>query len=256
MGLAKIRLSFLEMVTMSFLTTMVNYLGPASPGAAAKGLYLKVSHQLPFSQFAAVLAVNSFIVMLTTGTVAHLLLLILWFKEGIFSPGLTLAATIIVLIGIAPWLIPLPTLLHNGRIASIYNRALHGFKTIHSQHAKIAAVCASLLVQFAVSGTLMWTIFTTLGSPISPLSAVIIGVFTAMANFFSITPSNFGIQELVIAYLSTTTGTDFNTGLLGAALLRAIHLTLTFGVTPFLLFFTLKRAGLALNQIIPKPSQS
>ena len=55
---------------------------------------------------------------------------------------------------------------------------------------------------------------------ISLVSALVLGVFTSMSNFFTLTPNNLLVQEAVVAYLFTVVGYDFSTGLVGAGLAR------------------------------------
>ena len=83
------------------------------------------------------------------------------------------------------------------------------------------------------------------------LTALLLGVFASISNFFTITPNNVGVQEIVMAYLYTITGLDFTNGLLGAGLIRAVHIALTFGLTPIFTYLMLKSANLSLSAILP-----
>ncbi len=73
-----VRLSALELLSLTFLTTFFNYLGPLKPGAAIKAMYLKSEKQLNFAQFSAVLAANAFLMVFFTGAVGVVLILLLW----------------------------------------------------------------------------------------------------------------------------------------------------------------------------------
>ena len=54
-AMVRVRLSVLEVLSLTFLTNFVNYLGPVRPGAAVKAVYLKSEKHLNLAQFAAVL---------------------------------------------------------------------------------------------------------------------------------------------------------------------------------------------------------
>ena len=98
-------------------------------------------------------------------------------------------------------------------------------------------------------------VFRSLGVPIGFLSALVIGVFTAIANFFTITPNNLGIQEAVIAYLLSVTGFDFATGVIGAGLSRVIHMIITFSLAPLFMHTLFKSENLKLTGILQKSSK-
>ena len=87
------------------------------------------------------------------------------------------------------------------------------------------------------------------------LSALVIGVFASMANLFTITPNNLGVQEAVIAYLLAVTGFDFTTGVIGAGLIRVIHMIITFVFTPVFTHYLLKSANLSLGKILTKDNR-
>ncbi|MFT5350012.1 MAG: uncharacterized membrane protein YbhN (UPF0104 family), partial [Gammaproteobacteria bacterium] len=109
------------------------------------------------------------------------------------------------------------------------------------------SVCMSFLLQFVLAAFTIKIAYSSLGLSITLLSAMLIGVFTATANLFTITPNNIGIQELVIAYLVTIVGLDFANGIIGAGLMRIVHIVITLALTPIFSFFLLRRAGISLN---------
>ncbi len=250
-SLVSVRLSLVELVGLTFLTNFGNYLGPTRPGAAIKAIYLKGHRGLPYATFSAVLAANSFLIFFISGLTGLVLLAALWLQTGVLS--MLLVAICAALLGLAglPLVFRFRPIPRQGRFWSIVNSALVGFEQIKSQRGKLLAVCGSVLLQYVVSAWLMVVTYRALGQEISITTALIIGVFTSIANFFTITPNNLGVQEVVMAYLYTITGMDFNSGLLGASLIRAVHILLTFGLTPIFTYFMLRAANLSLVAILP-----
>lgn len=250
-SLLSVRLSLIEMIGLTFLSNFGNYLGPTRPGAAIKAIYLKGEKDLPYARFSAVLAANGFVLFFVSGMVGVLLLVALWAQSGIL-PGSLVAICLTLISGaLLPLAFRFRQVSYRGRIWRHLNRATEGFEAIKSQREKLLAVCASVLLQYMITAWLMVFTYRTLGQPISLTAALIIGVFTSIANFLTITPNNLGIQEIVMAYLYTITGLDFSEGLLGASLMRAVHIILTFGLTPIFVHFMLKSANLSLAAILP-----
>ena len=93
--------------------------------------------------------------------------------------------------------------------------------------------------------------YRAIGQEISVLAAVVVAVFGTLANFFTLTPNNIGVQELLMAYLYSLFGVDFTAGILGASLMRAVHLALTFTVGPILGHWMLRRSTLTFSSLKP-----
>lgn len=91
----------------------------------------------------------------------------------------------------------------------------------------------------------------SVGIELSFYAALMLRVFTALANLFTITPNNIGVQEIVMAYLFTVLGVDFSTGLFGASLLRVVHILLTFGLGSILIYVMISRHDLRWKDIRP-----
>lgn len=228
-----IELTFKETFGLSILTNFGNYLGPTRPGAALKALYLKSVKGLSYSHFAAVLAANTFIVFFMTGLVGAILLCWLYFC-GKSVPALLVGvcAGLIFLSFIPYWLKEL-SLFSRWEKLDLVSKALEGFAIIRDQKSKLLLICLTFLGQFGLSAILYMLVFKGLGIPVDFISAMVVGVFTSVANFFTITPNNLGIQEAVSAYLLAITGCDFNAGVIGSTLVRVVHIAITFSLAPW-----------------------
>lgn len=250
-GLVSVRLSLIEWLGLTFLTNFGNYLGPARPGAAIKAVYLKGQKRLPYARFSAVLAANGFLIFLVSGVVGLILLGLLWLQTGLLPPELMLVCIGLIVASTLPFVLRLPSIQRQGRVWQILNSAVVGFGVIKSKRRELLAVCGSVLLQYLLSACLMVVAYRALGQNISLTAALIIGVFTSISNFFTITPNNLGIQEIVMAYLYSVTGMDFASGLIGAGLIRAVHIAMTFGLTPVFTHLMLRSSNLSLSAILP-----
>ena len=251
-NLLSVRLNFLEIIALTFLTNMTNYLGPGRPGAAIKALYLKNQKGLSYAKFSSILAANSFIIFFISGFTGIVLIISLWLQASVLPINLILICILLMLISIFPMIFRFRQIDRKGRIWQTLNNAITGFELIKSQKQKLLAICASVVIQYLISAWVLIIAFHSIGQTLLFIPALIIGVFTSISNFFTITPNNIGVQEIVMAYLYTITGMDFTNGVLGASLMRAIHIVLTFGLAPILVHFMLKSSHFSFSAILLK----
>ena len=249
--LVNIRLTVTELLGLTFLTNLVNYVGPTRPGAVAKAVYLKAEKGLAYTLFSSVLAANGLIVAILSGVVGLLLLLLLWLKTGDTPLWLYILCITLTTAAALPFLLPLPVFKGGSIIKQSISRAIDGFRTIKSQRRGLLLVVISVLLQYLVSAWLMLVTYRVLDQDITFTGALVIGVFTSIANLYTFTPNNLGVQEFVMAYLSTIVGVDFSNGLLGAGLLRATHIVLTIGFTPVFTYLMLRKSQLSLADMLP-----
>lgn len=252
--LVGVRLSLLEIVGLTFLTNVVNYMAPLRPGAAAKAIYLKGVKRLDYSRFTAIFGANAFILLFLTGLAALIVLTIIWLEHGLFSPDVFIASLATTTGALIPLLIRLHWLnFPSGtKLGDFLNNVLRGFDELKGMNSGMLLVCLSVVVQFFLSAYLMKAIFEALGHQIDFTLAFAIGILTALANLFTLTPSNIGVFELVIAYVYSIMGMDFSEGLIGAGLLRAFHIGITFCIGPIFIGMMLHSAGTGFRNIFRK----
>ena len=250
-----VRLSGLEVLSLTFLTNFFNYLGPLRPGAAVKAVYLKSEKHLNFAQFSAVLAANAFLMLFFTGGSGVVLILLLWSTADIFSIELLLLSSLATCAAIIPFIVPIPSTNKTSTIWRSIDNALQGFVLIKSQRGMILLVLLSISLQFLLAAWLTVFVYAVIGQDISFLMGLVVGVFTSLANLFTITPNNLGVQEFVVAYLVSVMGVDFTTGVTGAALARGGHIVLTFTLAPLLGYLMLRQSGLSWSSLTGKNRQ-
>jgi len=66
-----------------------------------------------------------------------------------------------------------------------------------------------------------------------------IGIVASITNLISITPNNVGIQEIAMGYLVSLTGVDFNSGIVGAGIIRVLNMGSTFILAPIFSYILL-----------------
>ena len=246
-SMLSVKLSPVEWIGLTFLTNAVNYLGPIRPGVVAKAAYLKQQKKMAYSRFSAILAANGFLLFLYSGIAGLALLFLIWLTAGTISYPLILVCVTLVAGAMTPFVVRFSRVERQGRVWNIVNNAIAGFEEIRVQRGKILGVGVSVIAQYLLSASCSMIAYRALGFDLDFLAALLIGVFTSISNFFTITPNNLGVQEVVIGYLSTIVGLDFSSGLISAGVIRAIHMALSFGLAPLFSHLLLKPAGLTLR---------
>lgn len=231
-GALSVRLSVREWLGLTIVTNALNYLAPVRPGVVFKAVYLK-GRGLSYARFSAVLAAAFFLSLTFTGLAGLVVIAALALSRGLFSPVLAVACVGLVAASVAPLLIPLGAREGGGRLRSWIGRAVQGFQEIRRQRGKIAAIGAGVTLQHLLSAASCWISFRALGFDLDFLTALCLGILLALSNVAALTPNNIGLQELILAYLYSMTGEGFAAGLLGAGLIRAVHIALAFGLAPY-----------------------
>ncbi|MCP4903305.1 MAG: flippase-like domain-containing protein [bacterium] len=226
-----VRLSPVEWIGLTFISTMLNYSAPAHPGLFAKAVYLK-KKKLSYSRFSVVMAAKVAISALSSGILGLLVLLLMWRMDGVSSPLLVLLCSALVLLAAMPLTLPLPRLTYQGKIWKLLKDAAQGLKELRGRRWRTLAFGCIVIVEHFLSAIICMIAFRAFGFELELLSALAIGVFVAIFGLFSLTPNNIGVQEIVMAYLYSVTGMDFTDGLIGGGLIRAVHMLLAFVMAP------------------------
>jgi uncharacterized membrane protein YbhN (UPF0104 family) len=246
-SLMTVRLSLIEMLGLSFMTTLGNYLGPVRPGTVIKAIYLNSIKELSYTHYTAIFAANAFIVSFMIGLTGILLLLL---KSGDTTP-LILWFLCLGLIGgsLLPFVVTIPVISMKGKIVDLLKSTIEGFSIIRARKIKLVMICLTIVGQFILVGITTQVLYHALHVPLSLLDAMILAVFTSMSNLFTITPNNIGIQEAVVGYLFLVIGLDFTTGVIGAGVARVIHMAITFLITPLFMYFLLRNSGATFSNL-------
>jgi len=245
-SLHQVHLTLTETFGLSVLTNFANYIGPTGPGLVFKALYLKSTRGLLYSNFTTVIMAN-FIIMLFLQGVFGLILIFLSHRENMAFPVfLPLICLGLVIVSLLPFIFKLPVLRTKGRITRFLQSSVQGFDIIRSQKNKLLLICLSFLLQYINSAILTMVVYDSIGYPITFLTALTIGVLTSIVNIIHITPNNFGIQAIALAYLVSLTGLDFTHGIIGAGIIRAFNLGSTFILAPIFSIGLLKPKGIPM----------
>ena len=243
-----VKLSPVEWLGLTFLGNALNYLSPVHPGTVVKAAYLK-RKGMAYSRFSSLLAAHSLIGLLCTGITGLVILALIWLERGITLPWLMVLCFALIAVPTVSWLVPVSHFRWRGRVWDLLNHALKGFDEIRSRQGMTIAVATTIIVQYIIGAFCFMIAFQALDFEVDFLTALVIGVFVPIFNLVAITPGNIGIQEMTVAYLYSVAGMNFTDGLVGAGLVRAVHVVLTFLCAPLLTYWMLNVARLGWSSL-------
>ncbi|MBA7584862.1 hypothetical protein ES708_26828 [subsurface metagenome] len=240
LGLIDVKLTIFETFGLSILTSFGNYFGPFRSGAMLKAIYLKTSKGLEFGKFTSVFTANIFIAFFVFGSTGLSLLLLLKSESAHIPMVLYIVSAGLISVSFLPFVFKISGMKPGNKVTRFFLSVIEGMTKIKSQSAQLIFVCITFFVQFVIISLILALTYKAIGFPISFLNALTVSVFLSISNIFSITPNNIGIQEAVIGYLFTLTGHDFQTGVIGASLIRVVHMIITFTCAPVFSHFLMK----------------
>ncbi len=209
---------FLSMYRIWALSNLANYLAPFQPGLAVRLISLR---QLGVSAW------------MTTHATVRQLQLSIWAAVGLFSlAGIfnqillikimaVISAFVFVLWPILLRLVKLIVLekCDNFKLAKKYKKELVDLLAPVSLTKFLLPVAQYLLIAISV-----FIVYSDFGANIFLHDALLIAVATSLSALFSITPNNFGVQELLLGYSAHVTGLSVNDAISIAVLYRLAHL--------------------------------
>ena len=223
-------------MAITFLANFLNYFGPAQPGTGAKAMYLKIAHNIRYTDFAIMTGTNALIMLLVSGLMGCTVVGWKWFAEGLYLTelgSLSLMMTLSVLILPLVWRF-LPRFRNNQRkwIQAIGN-TIDGIARLWADRGAIVAAVGLVAAQYMVAGIVLWLSYRVIGFHIEYSIALLISAFLSVANIVPLTPNNIGVFELVMGAATHLSGADFSTGLIAAGIMRIFHLTICVLAVPY-----------------------
>lgn len=250
------RLDFVEWYTITLGSNFAAYLLPIRPGIALKAAYLKTVHGVSLTRYSALFATQTFLLFFISGTLT--LGLLLWHDLGENPFALLLYSGCFAMLVLS--LLPAWVILRRGearlawlpaRLAERLDAAAVGFREIWRQPRALFGVTVALVAQYLVAAGNFTLAFHALDLEVPYATVLLVGVFSSIANLASVTPNNLGVLEVVVASLYSAVGYDFSTGLLGAALVRAVHLVVVVAATPVFTSWLVARRGVSWRRLFP-----
>lgn len=225
---------------------------PGQIGTIYRFEYLRRIHGLTISRAASGYGANLLLTVLSTGLLGLVATVLVSLNTGIGAPWLTTTFAGLVLVSAAAFFFDLPSARGNGIIA----RGWHGFRTGWSEilsHHRTALIVVSIeLVKYAILALRMKISLSWIGVDEPYAFFLALGAVTGLVSFLALTPASIGIRELAIGVTAAALGVDFDLGLMGATLDRAVILVWVALVGGTGLLYTSRRLAISkASQVSP-----
>ena len=216
-----VRLTMLEWYGLPAVTTMGNYLTPASGGLMVRAVYLKRRYGLTYPRFLALLSSGYLVNFLVISAVGVFIVLVRHSQDSRVLPlALVFLAVLAVILFLLHRPVPLPD--GEGRVQRFLRDVTNGWPLMKSRTSLIGKLIVLSLVNILLGGGSLWLAFDALGQPVPGMDAILVSLLQAFSLLMSITPGNLGVQEGIVSLSSGLLGYGLGTGLLAALLVRAV----------------------------------
>ena len=216
-----VRLTRLEWYGLPVVTTMGNYLTPASGGLVARAVYLNQRHGLSYPRFLSLLSSGylvNFLVISSLGLIAVLG----WHIKDTRVLPLSLFFLSVTAIILALLYRPIPIPADEGRLRGFLRDVAGGWPLMRSSPTLIGKLIALSLMNILLGAGSLWLAFHALGYPVPGVDALLVSLLQTFSLLVSITPGNLGVLEGIVSLSSGLLGHGMGAGLLAALLIRAV----------------------------------
>lgn len=251
-----VRLDIVETASLSFLSNLVSYLLPFRAGTGVKAIYLKRVKGLRYTDFGIATGANALLLAWVSGALGLVVLSHRWANGHGLPIPLMASSAAVFLSALLLFRIKLPQRISEFRIFSALKPMMAATVKLTSHPGCFTKTSAWIVLQFGLGALITSLIYQALDIPITFSMALVIGIFTTLANFFTVTPGNIGIQEVIMGALASYLGIPFGDGLIGASLLRALHIGVCVVFTPILLPILLRHSKTHLGDLIQRPKDA
>ncbi len=218
---------FRDAYLLTMVSSAINLVTPFRGGFAARSVYLKQTHRVPFSQMPG-LALGSTFLAVGVGGVLLLSTNFMGIVYGLVTPWQLWLLACLMCMQILGFLIPLPERFLKGRghFGRWLCSASEGWNALRTDRKSLFEASTFHLAIFLISTCIVMASFYSINIPLSLHAAVSIAVFASCSGIANLTPSNLGVQELVVAYFARLSGETFAGGIAAALIMRAVSLSI------------------------------
>ena len=212
-----VRMSAVEWYGLAVVNSLGNYMPLPQAGAAARGVYLKRVHDLPYANFAAMIFVTYVSAVALYGVLGLIGLCVigrpaplqLWAIFAVLSASAILFTPAIKLL-------PLPK-----RFAGFQEH----LRTLRSHHVlgKILLLQCGLV---ALTSTGLWLACQTLpgGRAVTWPTSLMMGLMILASGIVNLTPGNLGVEQAAAGWTASLLNVASSVGFLASAIFRVISL--------------------------------
>jgi len=215
-----------------FSLFMINTLGNIlfyKGGTASIAWLLKKRHSFSYSYFVTLWVASILITLLMISLAGQVSLLTIWLSFHQFHQWLFLffasVSTILLLLG---FILPSRLLLVRISRAKGIQQLVSAWEALRQNKRTLLLIASLDLVCLLLFSLRLFLCYIFIDSYLSFYYTNLMAIFISISALFSLTPSDIGIREFIVAMTSKVLGAGFRIGFLAAALDRTVSLFWTF----------------------------
>lgn len=206
------KLSFIDGYYSAFISSFGNYFLPLTGGALLRAVFLKRQHNFSYKKFISISYGSYIVSFLVNFGVALLVLLYLYWSEGIFIPSLTFLVSIIFIVSLSLTtqslrldslvLKAISRLKIDKRAARIIDNIVSGWRDILRSPGLLPKLVLLTLANLFLRSAFYYVIFLALSASVSLFQAIIYSVLISLSLYVTITPGSVGVREAILVFYS------------------------------------------------------
>ena len=232
-------LTFRQWASLSFASTLMNYILPLRAGMALRAGYFKRRHNFPLSLFTSTFLVASLMTLLANATIGLGALGWTWATRGLFSWA-TLAVFAAVVLGCLALLYLAPRSkgdVDRKGFAGALVRIHQGSDSLRHSHRLMGRLAAQCVLTSFLYSFRMQIAFAAVGHTVGFAGCLLIGALVSVSMFISLTPGSLGIREAAILFASLAVGVPPEASLMAGALDRLASVLVLAVAGPYGIWF-------------------
>lgn len=226
-----------EGYALTALHSFGNYLPVPQAGSVTRGFYLKRAHELPYTSFAAVVAVTFVRFLLAVGVLGLVV------GIGLAVGGSRLSAPLWFVFAT---LLATPLVLRPGiwsrRPFSRFERIRNDLEVLRAPGVA-AQLAVTQILLLTVTSIGLWLSFQALGQPVGFAASLLVTLIAMASGVFNVTPGNLGIAEAAAWSTARLIGADADIAVVAFTLLRIVSATVIFAHAPVVIPRLASRVG-------------
>ena len=225
-------LGVFESFALSIVTGFYNLITPFRGGMAVRAVYLKKKHNFSYTNFFSSLSASYVLIFLSAGIMGLLSSGIIYLKEDIFSPIVSL-----IFLGVSLsllFVIIFSPRMNEGKgfILDKIAKILNGWYLIRKDRGLLFFITIISIFQLLLSSLMLYLQFYVFGIEIDFVKTLFLSSIGLLGLIIAITPAGLGIQEAVAVFSASTIGISPVESLSVALLGRGVSVVVLFVLGP------------------------
>lgn len=229
-----------EVIGLSAITRLGNIVSTGYAGTAIRASYFKSKHNVSYTKFSSSFVLSNVLQLLYSGII--LILIYSFNKHSDVSTSVAVIIitsiifmTLLLLTPIRPFRVVVSKLTSKfkNKFFKLLATAVEEYEKVRKHKGLLIRIFIWLIFSVLSSTGILTSIYHSLGTNISILSAMFISIMSSWAIIFAITPANIGISEGLLVFGAGIVGVSIPVTITLAIIQRFISVAVSAGISFF-----------------------